>query len=135
MPNVLPTSMTAPNTIAGTITMRESALRWVAAACVVLGVLVLAASNLPPGLGPPADPLHTPSDLRPPWPMLAWYALVDRAPAGFPVPILVVAACALLLLWPFLARRLADRRPGIHAAVGAAAILAGGALALLGLLR
>jgi hypothetical protein len=67
--------------------------------------------------------------------MLAWYALVDRAPAGFPVPLLVVVACVHLLLWPFLAARLAERSPRLHAAVGAAAILAGAALALLGFLR
>ena len=118
---------------AATLTRREDLLRWFAAACLVVGALVLAASHLPVGLGPPADPLRTPGDLLPAWPMLAWNALVDRAPAGFPVPLLILAACLALLAWPFLAGRLAERRPAVHAAIGVAALLAGVGLALLGL--
>ncbi len=120
---------------AGTLTVREDLLRWVAAACFVLGILVLLASQLPVGLGPPADPLRTPPDLGPAWPMLAWYALADRAPAAVPVPLLVLAGGLLLLAWPFLARRLAERRPAVHAGIGALALLAGIVLAALGIRR
>jgi hypothetical protein len=118
-----------------TVTLRESLLRWTAAACLALGILVLLASNLPVGLGAPADPLRTPAGLRPPWPMLGWYALDDRLPPGAPFPLLVLLACAALLAWPFLARRLAERHAVLHAAVGLAALAAGIGLALLGAAR
>lgn len=118
-----------------TVTLREDILRKVAAACLVLGVLFLLGSNLPPGLGPPVDPLVTPSGIRPAWPMLAWHALEDRAPAGTPAGLLVLLGGVALVAWPFLGRRLAERKPGLHAAVGALALAAGAALAVLGWLR
>jgi len=116
-------------------TVREGFLRWTAAACAVVGVLVLVASLLPSSLGPPADPLRTPGEVRPSWPMLAWHAMDDRAPGWVPVPLLVPAACLLLLAWPFLAGKLAERRPAAHAAVGIAFLALGAGLALLGAMR
>ena len=117
------------------LTLREDFLRWMAAACLVLGVLTLAAANLPVPLGPPADPLRTPADLRPEWPMLAWYSLLDRAPSWFPVTLVPLFGGLLLFAWPFVARRFAERRPALHAALGAAALLTGFVLALLEVLR
>lgn len=116
-------------------TVRESFLRWTAATAMVVGILVLAASLLPSSLGPPVDPLRTPGDLRPPWPMLAWHTLDDRAPGWVPVPLLVLAGSLLLLAWPFLAGRLAERRPALHAAAGAVFLALGIALAALGVAR
>lgn len=116
-------------------TVRETFLRWTAANCLVLGILVLLAANVPAGMGPPADPLRTPPGLRPSWPMLPWQTLEDRAPPWLPVPFLVLVGSLLLLGWPFLARRLAERRPALHAAAGAIVLLAGIGLALLGWLR
>ena len=116
-------------------TVRESFLRWTAATAMVVGILVLTASLLPSSLGPPADPLRTPGDLGPSWPMLAWYALDDRAPAWVPVPLLVLAASLVLLLWPFIAGKLADRKPAAHAAVGAIFLALGAGLAVLGVMR
>ena len=113
-------------------TVRESFLRWTAASCMVVGVLVLVASLLPSSLGPPADPLRTPGDIRPSWPMLAWHAMDDRAPAWLPVPLLVPVAALVLLLWPLLAGRLAARRPAAHAAAGAVVLALGLWLAFLG---
>ncbi|MCK6480514.1 MAG: hypothetical protein HUU06_01025 [Planctomycetaceae bacterium] len=116
-------------------TVRESFLRWTAATAMVVGILVLAAALLPSSLGPPADPLRTPGEIRPSWPMLAWHELEDRAPSWVPVPLLVLGASVLLLLWPFLARRLAERRPAIHAALGGILLALGAALAILGVAR
>lgn len=117
------------------LTVREDFLRRLAAASLVLGVLVLAASHVPVGLGPPADPLRTPTDLRPEWPVLAWYAFMDRAPAWCPSALAPLVVGLGILAWPFLGRRLAERRPAVHAALGAAAILAGLALAFAGVRR
>jgi hypothetical protein len=117
------------------LTVREELLRRTAAACLVLGVLTLVASNLPISLGPPADPLRTPAQLRPEWPMLAWYALVDRAPPWFPVAVLPLVGGLLLVAWPWVARRLAERRPRLHGALGGAALLAGVLLGVLEALR
>ncbi len=116
-------------------TVRETFLRWTASNCFVLGILVLLAANVPAGMGPPADPLRTPRGLRPSWPMLPWQTLEDRAPPWLPVPLLVLVGSLLLLAWPFLARRLAERRPALHATVGAVVLLTGIGLALLGWLR
>jgi hypothetical protein len=116
-------------------TVREGFLRWTAASCTVVGILVLVASLLPSSLGPPADPLRTPGDVRPSWPMIAWHTMDDRAPGWIPVPLLVVAASLVLLLWPFLAGKLAERKPAAHAAVGVLFLALGAALAILGVMR
>lgn len=120
---------------AATVTVRENFLRWTAAASLVLAVLVLMAANLPTRLGPPADPLVTPTDLHPAWPMLAWYSLVNRLPAGVPVPLLVLATAVLLFAWPFAARRFAERRPLLHGLLGAAVLAAGLVLSFMELMR
>lgn len=111
-------------------TRREAILDWIAGASAILGVLVVAAANLPAPLGLPADPLRTPPDLLPVWPLLAGYGAVDAAPAWLPAPLLLVVAALVLLFWPSVGRRLAERRPGVHAALGAAAVAGAVVLAL-----
>jgi hypothetical protein len=113
----------------------EAFLRRAESLCLLLGPLAIAASLLPGRLGPPADPVRMPEDPGTPWPLAAWAALEERAPAALPVPLLVAGFGLGLLLWPLYARRLAERRPGLHAAVGVAALAIGAALGLLGMAR
>jgi quinol-cytochrome oxidoreductase complex cytochrome b subunit len=89
----------------------------------VIGVATIVAANLPATIGAPADPLRTPSPLRPSWPLLPWYAAVDQAPSWLPVPLLFVLAALLLFFWPDVARPLATKRPVAHALIGIAALL------------
>lgn len=105
-------------------TVRERILTWALGGSAVLGVLAIVAANLSPAVGAPADPLRTPSPLRPSWPLLAWYAAVDRAPAWVPVPFLFVVAALVLFFWPDIASRLAAKRPLLHTLIGVAALLA-----------
>jgi len=116
-------------------TLREGLYRWTAASCLVLGLLVLLASHVPHQLAGPADPLRTPADLQPSWPLLAWYAFIDRAPGWVPVTLLPLLGTAVLLGWPWIAGRFADRRPRLHAALGVLALAAFAALAALGVAR
>jgi hypothetical protein len=112
-------------------TVRDAIHTWTMSAATVLGLLTLTAVALPASLGAHADPLRTPSPLRPSWPLLAWYAAVDRAPSWLPVPLVFLLAALLLFFWPDVARRLAEKRPAVHAALGVAALLAvAGLLAL-----
>jgi hypothetical protein len=104
-------------------TVREAILTWAAGAATVLGVLSIAAANLPANIGAHADPLRTPSPLRPSWPLYAWYAAVDKSPTWLPVPLFFVLAALLLFFWPDLARPLATKRPAVHAVLGLAALL------------
>ncbi|MCE9638099.1 MAG: hypothetical protein K8T90_20550 [Planctomycetes bacterium] len=119
MPGVRDISGEDPNRI----TRRDAILRWLSGAALVMAVLTLAAANLPAVLGEPADALVTPSSVRPPWPLLPWYAVVDRAPAWFPVALVPMLAITLPFLWPVVGRRFAERRPGIHTLVGVVAIV------------
>jgi len=111
-------------------TLRDQLLRTTGAACFVLGLLVLVAAHHPARLAGPADPLHTPGDLQPFWPLLAWYGVVNRAPGWVPVSLLPLLGGLVLLGWPLIARPLAERRPRWHTALGAAAVAAYLALAL-----
>jgi hypothetical protein len=115
----------------GPETVFDAVLGWVAGAATVLGVLAIVASNLPATVGVKADPLRTPGVLRPSWPLIAWYSAVDRAPSWVPVPFLFVVALVALLFWPNVAGRLAEKKPALHTAIGAAAILALAALVAL----
>jgi hypothetical protein len=115
--------------------LAECFLRRAESLCLLLGLLAIAASLLPGRLGPPADPARMPEDPGTPWPLAAWAALEERAPAALPVPLLVAGFGLGLLLWPLLARRLAERRPGLHAAIGVAALAVGAILGYLGMAR
>jgi len=108
----------------GPETVFDAVLGWVTGAATVFGVLAIVASNMPATVGVKADPLRTPGVLRPSWPLLAWYSAVDRAPSWMPVPFLFVVALFALFLWPNIARGVAERKPALHTAIGAAAILA-----------
>jgi hypothetical protein len=108
----------------GPETVFEAVLGWVAGAATVFGLLAIVASNLPATVGLKADPLRTPGVLRPSWPLYPWYSAVDRAPSWVPVPFLFVLALFVLLFWPNLARRVAEKSPLLHTVLGVAALLA-----------
>jgi quinol-cytochrome oxidoreductase complex cytochrome b subunit len=88
---------------------------------VVLGVLVIvviiAIGGLikPVGIGEPADPLNTPTHVKPEWYFLSLYQVLKKIPPmvlgiegktlGVVIPILLVGA---VILWPFL-----DTKPDI----------------------
>lgn len=116
-------------------TLHEAMFAWAAGAATVLGVLVLVAANLQATLGRAADPLRTPSDLRPSWPLIPWYAAVDKAPPFVPVPLLFVLAALVLFFWPTLGRRLAQSHPGYHTLAGIVALAAVAGLAVVEVLR
>lgn len=118
-----------------TVTVRDTILDWIASATAVLGVLVVIAANFPPPLGGPADPLHTPATVRPAWPHLPIYAAEDLLPAWIPVSVVALTAGAIVLFWPLLGRRLAERAPRAHAALGVAVLASLVALAVVGVRR
>jgi ubiquinol-cytochrome c reductase cytochrome b subunit len=96
-------------------------------AVLVFGCLVTLATLLPAPYMPPADPLVTLPDARPPWYFIASYAVLEIFPRSWPrwVPGLgVVLTLAATLLLPLLdrspARTARERRPAI--VVGAAVI-------------
>lgn len=120
---------------AAAVTVRDSILTWTMGAATVLGALTILTASLPATLGEPADPLRTPSPLRPSWPLLAWYAAVDRSPSWVPVPFLFLVAALVLFFWSDIAQKLATKRPLVHTALGAAALLVAGGLAALELFR
>lgn len=78
---------------------------------VVIGIvaIVMAIGILgllfPLGLGDPADPMNTPTHVKPEWYFLALYQLLKFIPktTGAVIPVVLVL---LVLLWPFL-----DRKP------------------------
>jgi cytochrome b6-f complex subunit 4 len=72
------------------------------AVVLVIGVVGLIS---PMGVGDPADPMNTPSHVKPEWYFLALYQLLKYIPktTGAVVPVLAVL---LIFLWPFI-----DRKP------------------------
>lgn len=76
----------------------------IVAVVLVIGVLGLL---FPLGLGDPADPMNTPTHVKPEWYFLALYQLLKYIPKtiGAMIPVLLVL---LVLLWPFI-----DRKPEI----------------------
>lgn len=119
----------------GLPTVHEAILDWIAGAIVIVGVLVILASNFAAPLGERADPLRTPDMLRPSWPLLTWYSAVDRAPSWVPVPLLFAAAAVVLLFWPSIARRFAERHAVLHTALGLVALLLAATLAAAEVMR
>jgi quinol-cytochrome oxidoreductase complex cytochrome b subunit len=110
-------------------TMGEALMLWVAGAATILGVLLLIACNVGNTIGQRADPLRTPGELRPSWPLLPWYAAEEAVPSRVPVAFLLCVAALVLYFWPRLGRGLAERRPALHAALGIATLLLVAALA------
>lgn len=82
------------------------ALIGILALVVVIGVV---GSFTPVGLGPPADPMDTPEDIKPEWYFLFLYELLKYVPKTLGAMLPVIGA-AVLLLWPFLDRRADSRR-------------------------
>jgi quinol-cytochrome oxidoreductase complex cytochrome b subunit len=117
-------------------TMRSHIYSMLMLAVLLFGVLVTLATLLPFGFGHAADPYATPVGVRPPWYMLAPYALLERlpAPGGVTGALLLLAAFGVLLipLWargaddPRIARRI--RLAGVIALAVWAAISVAGAL-------
>ena len=83
---------------------------WILLTIVIVGVLGLL---VPVGIGDPADPLNTPTHVKPEWYFLALYQLLKFVPktAGATLP---VVAVALLMLWPFLDSRIEPTRQSIR---------------------
>jgi quinol-cytochrome oxidoreductase complex cytochrome b subunit len=75
-------------------------------AAVIVGALGL---FFPVGLGEPADPMNTPTHIKPEWYFLSLYQLLKFIPktTGVLIPII---AMAVLAIWPFLDRK-PDRSP------------------------
>jgi quinol-cytochrome oxidoreductase complex cytochrome b subunit len=77
---------------------------------VVIGITVIIVAIgllgllFPMGIGDPADPLNTPTHVKPEWYFLALYQLLKYIPKtiGAVIP---VAAVALVFLWPFIERK------------------------------
>ena len=81
-------------------TFREHAYSMLMLAILLFGILVTLATLLPFRFEREADPYVTPGGVRPPWYMLAPYALIQRAPtpAWLTGLVLLAAAFAVLLL-------------------------------------
>lgn len=82
------------------------ALIGILALVVVIGVF---GTFIPVGLGPPADPMDTPQHIKPEWYFLFLYELLKYVPKTLGASLPVIGA-AVLLLWPFLDRRVDSRR-------------------------
>jgi hypothetical protein len=104
-------------------TLRDAMLRWLSGAALVMAVLTAIAANFPAVLGEAPDPLSTPETLRPPWPLMPWYAAVDSLPPWVPVTLMPLVALAVPFLWPLIARRFAEKRPDLHTLLGVVAIV------------
>lgn len=64
----------------------------------IIGIIGL---NLPVGLGDPADPLNTPTHVKPEWYFLAFYQILKYIPKSGG-GILLMAIPLLIILWPFI---------------------------------
>lgn len=73
----------------------------VTAVVLIIGILGLI---FPLGIGDPADPMNTPSHVKPEWYFLALYQLLKYLPKtiGAVIPVLLVL---LVFLWPFFDRK------------------------------
>lgn len=78
----------------------------------ILSVIIIVAVLgliFPVGIGDPADPMNTPTHVKPEWYFLALYQLLKYIPkaAGAIAPVIAVI---LLIMWPFLDRK-SDKTP------------------------
>jgi quinol-cytochrome oxidoreductase complex cytochrome b subunit len=89
-----------PVTEGGTTTYRRHLFSMLILTVLLFGILVTLATLLPFGFLNAADPYSTPGAVRPPWYMLAPYALLQRVPlpAWLTGLVLVAVAFAVLLL-------------------------------------
>jgi quinol-cytochrome oxidoreductase complex cytochrome b subunit len=98
-------SQPAAGTRARVTTFRDHLYSMAILGVLLFGALVTLATLLPFRYMAQADPYHTPAGVRPPWYMLAPYAVLQ----GLPIPtwitgFLLVAAAFAVLLLPFLIR-------------------------------
>ncbi len=119
----------------GTTTFRHHVYSMLVLAVLLFGVLVTLATLLPFRFVGPADPYVTPSGVRPPWYMLAPYALLQRMPLPTWVSgLLLLAAAFAVLLLPLWARERGFFRPGRLRAWGITALALWTGLSVVGLL-
>jgi len=77
---------------------------WVTAGILALAVLVgILGMITPVGLEPPADPMDTPTHVKPEWYFLFLYQMLKYVPKTLGVLIPIVGII-ILMLWPFLDR-------------------------------
>ncbi|MSR83512.1 MAG: cytochrome bc complex cytochrome b subunit [Candidatus Latescibacteria bacterium] len=105
-------------------------LKDLSAICAVLGLLCTLSLLWPSQVGEPADPLHTPTGIKPDWYFLPAYQLLKYVPEVVGVLAAPLFLLALLLL-PFLDRS-PERHPGRRPRALLAAALVGVFLVLLG---
>jgi len=117
------------------VTVRDVVLDWVAAGALIVGLVTLVAAQFPADLGRPADPMFTPGELPPAWPLLPIYALVERAPDWLPAVFFPVSTFLVVLFWPWIGRGLAQRKPALHTALGVLGLVLAGVLTVLEVLR
>jgi quinol-cytochrome oxidoreductase complex cytochrome b subunit len=90
----------------------------------LLGILLVGVLGLffPVGLEAPADPMNTPTDVRPEWYFLFLYQLLKHIPKtiGAVIPVLGIV---LLVIWPFLDRRPRQLRLARLIRIGIAAVV------------
>lgn len=127
-----PTPTVAPG---ATTTFRRHVYSLLILTVLIFATLVTLATLLPFRFVGAADPYATPVGVRPPWYMLAPYALIQLVPAPTWVSggLLLVAAIAVLLL-PLWSRDRGALEPGRLRAAGVAALVLWTALSVVGFL-
>lgn len=68
------------------------------AVVIIIGVIGMLS---PVGIGDPADPLNTPTHVKPEWYFLALYQLLKYIPEATGIAIIIIAML-ILIFWPFL---------------------------------
>ncbi|MGD8813912.1 MAG: hypothetical protein PVI78_05490 [Anaerolineales bacterium] len=79
---------------------------------IILGLVFLIGilgTFIPVGLGPPADPMTTPTHIKPEWYFLFLYEFLKYVPKTLGA-VLPVVGVIILMFWPFLDRRADSRR-------------------------
>jgi len=69
---------------------------------------------IPPGLGEPADPLVTPTHIKPEWYFFAIYSFLRFVPLKLGI-FLLMAAGLVAVFWPFIDEAITRRWPGVRA--------------------
>ncbi len=75
---------------------------------IIVGIGIVALRS-PVGLGEPADPMNTPAHTKPEWYFLFLYEILKYVPKGVG-SILPFLAVFILVLWPFIDRKMDNKR-------------------------
>jgi quinol-cytochrome oxidoreductase complex cytochrome b subunit len=119
----------------GTVTFRHHLYSMLILSVLLFGVLVTLATLLPFGFAGPADPYSTPLGVRPPWYMLAPYALFQRLPLPVWVTgLLLLGVAVAVLLLPLWIRERGVLEPRRLRAAGVLALVVWAALSVVGML-